>query len=1109
MNLIASIKALWDKSNRKKKRDIVLLSAVIAFFLILCIVTGIVSASSNGRVFPVYMTEILASNTRYPNEDGRCADFIELYNSADYAVDLSNFELGDIGGNQRYVFPSGSIIGPGEYLVVYCDKTVTEGNYAHFGISRAGGEAIYLLASNNAVIDSVVTVATELDQSMVLLENNEWGLSDMVTPGRANDETSQGGQVVYNPGVSSVRINELMSANAGYPSTEGLFYDWVELHNTSDSSVDISGYTLSDDVGNDKYAFPAGTVIPADGYLVIYCSDAVRNDGIAPFGISQLGDESVVLKNSEKRIVEIVECAAMSENEALALDSSGVWTVTVQGTPGFANTEEGYAAFKKAVGMDARPVVISELMAASQAVLPDCFGEFNDWVELYNTTGETIDLTGWFLSDDPAEPTKWQFPEGTIQPGGRIVVYCSGEDGVYEGELHTSFSLSASAETVVLTTNMAVVSDSVSYTKAQENCSLVFEDGTAEPLSCGRPTPGYPNDENGYEQFCASQVAAGPLAIWEVMTSNDWYLPQTLGECYDWVELRNISDSSVNLSDYSITDDPDAQQMYVLPDKTLAPGECIAIILSGDESLSTRQYSHAGFTLNAAEDQLFLYDNSGKLLDHVFLKDIPLGYSYGRSTSSGGFFYMEPTPKNNNASGSRMISAMPTSDIEPGVYALSEGVDVSFNAEGTIYYTTDGSDPDTGSNRYSGPIQIDETTVLRAVAVEDGKLSSDIYTSTFIVQQNHDIPIVSLVTDPDNLWSAEKGIYKNNDLEIKEEKRAANLAYVGEDGTFSIECEISLHGNMTAQYFPKKSFTVRFQDNYAGPLEYDVFGDGDVTRFSSLILRAAYESTYSSNMRDAMMGYVASYNSDTVVAQKYKFVAFYLNGEYWGLYAIREHHSVEHYATYMDVPASSVTMVKPYIENRSNLYQLFKYAQKNSFASDASYEYAKTFIDVDSFIDWIIFESYTGNIDIYENMRYYYCSVDGLWRCGLVDVDLGFFSQDAVESVVDAFHHGVIVKALFKNKEFQHKFATRLAELLSGPMSDENMLALIDKMAAEIRSEIPMDRARWGSTAYQWEKMVNELRDYCDGRTDQMIRSFSAYMGFTASEKEAYFGDLI
>lgn len=1093
-----------------KERDIKpagLILWLLAFAAVVVAVIGFGSMSARqDQVFPVYITEVVASNTSYPNADGRCCDYIEIYNSANYAVDLSGFQMGDIAGKSRYAFPADTVLEPGAYMAVYCDKTATGSAYAPFEINRSGGETFYLIAQSGAVVDSVTSIPMDVDQSMVLQADGQWAVSELVTPGRANELVTAGDQNIYNPAVSPVRLSEFSAADTGYLAGYGVLCDWVELYNTAAEPVDISGFVLSDNVGNDKYTFPEGTVLEGNSRLVVYCTDRVADEHVAPFHLSRQNEEVIVFKDGAGMIVEIVRSGPM-EAGTMALGADGLWTVTNMPSPGYENTEQGHRAFLEQIGAEAGSVRISEVMSGEQLVLADAFGEFSDWVELYNTTERPIDLAGWCLSDDPAEPQKWMIPELVLQPGERKVIFCSGCEQSVSDELHAGFALSAGGESLTLTSYLGGAVDTVSFPEAVDHCSFVFaEDG--QTVKTDQPTPGYMNNDAGFEAFCTAAIPEGPLAIWEVMTSNDQYLPQRLGRCYDWVELKNISGEPLDLSGFSITDDADVPRMHQLEAVTLQPGKRIIVILSDEAGAAKDGMDQALFSLDAQSDRLFIYDEAGNLVDYVRLADIPPGRSYGRSEEAGGFYYMEPSPGNPNYAGYRLISSAPVSSYVPGVYSQEEGFCVTLEADGAIYYTTDGSEPDAGAARYKDTLRINETTVLRAVSVEEGKLTSDIYTATFIVGEAHDLPVVSLVTDPAGLWGYE-GVYRNGDSSVKEVRLPAHVSYSGADGSFAMDCQTNLHGATTVVAFPKKSFALRFEDSYGGPLNYDVFEDGEVTAFSSLILRNAYESTYSSQMHDAMIGYIASQSSDTVLSQKYKYVAMYLNGEYWGLYAIRERHSQEHYASYMDVPADTVSIVRFAIDAENSLHELYDFCARSTLRTDENYAYAKTVIDVESFADWIIFEAYMCNVDINSNIRYYQSSVDGLWRMGLADVDLGIVgSSKAFDEVASTFHHGRLVRYLMNNEDFQDLLATRLAELLAGPLSDENVLATIDKMANTIRSEIPRDAARWGYPASGWEWTVTDMKNFCDGRAQEMIDSLCAQLGFSAEEREAYFGHL-
>ena len=789
-----------------------------------------------------------------------------------------------------------------------------------------------------------------------------------------------------------------------------------------------------------------------------------------------------------------------------ALQSDGTWSVTRESTPGYENTAQGHLRCLEENGAAPGDIRISEIMASEQLQLPDAYGEFSDWVELHNTTDRAVCLDGWYLSDDPVKPDKWMLQGLTLEPGEYRLIRCSGRGGWLEGEAHSEFSLAAAGESLVLTSRLGNVVDAVTFpeTPAYHSCTA-----DAGGVTVSRyPTPGYPNDKAGYEAFCASRLPAGSLAIWEVMVSNDRYLPQILGQCYDWAELRNISGETLNLSGFRLTDDTDEPGLIFPEGTTLAPGETLTVIFTTESQAVLPDYFHAPFGLNAGDERLYLYDTRGVLSDYVHLWEIPLNHSFGRQEDRGGFYYMEPSPQNPNTAGYRLISNSVVSSYVSGVYSREDSFTVTLEAPGQIYYTTDGSEPDASSARYTAPLEISRNTALRAVAIEPGKLPSDIYTATFIVGDVHDLPVVSLVTDPEGLWG-KNGIYKNGDIWVKEIQLPAHVSYSGPDGSFAINCATNLHGATTVTAFNKKTFAVRFQERFDGALHYDVFEDGEVTDFSSLLIRTAHESTFSSQMHDALIGHIAAYASDSVVSQKYKYVALYLNGEYWGLYALRERHSEEHFASYMNVPADFVEVQRYMTQYPNELYDLYQFCQYRNFSRPEDYAYAKSVVNMESYADWVIFEAYMANFDINYNVRFYRNPVDGLWYMGLADLDLGMTgSYRAFDEVAASFHHGKFVTALIANREFRDLLARRLAELLGGPLSDENMIATINRMADTIRNEAQWEAVRWGTPMYNWEDTVDEMIGFCDGRAKGMIDSLCAVLHLTPQEREAYFGHL-
>ncbi len=804
-------------------------------------------------------------------------------------------------------------------------------------------------------------------------------------------------------------------------------------------------------------------------------------------------------------VADTVLTVRTERNQSYARTADGSWTATYDVTPGFANTSEGREAYVRSLGFSEMSVRITELMADNKSILADAAGRFHDWVELCNTGDRAVALSGWFLSDDETDLTQWKIPDCTIEAGQRLLIFLAGNlDGEIDGALFAPMSLSAAGETVYLVDPIGQIRDRVTFDAIEENRSLVIDPQSGAQRVSICPTPGFADTDDGYAQFCETLVSGGALAIWEVMTANDAYLPQS-GEFFDWLELKNTSSEPIRLGAFSISDDSKHPDRCPLPDVTLAPGDFYLVILSGHAAYTTQRAFHADFALNAQEDSLFLFEN-GRLIDYAHLYALPYRTTYGRSANHGGFFYMSPTPGAENESGSRMVSAAPTASVAPGVYQSAAGIDVTLEAGGTIYYTTDCSDPTERSAVYTGPVHLDRSAIIRAVSYEPGKKESGVVTLSYLLNEPHDLPVVSLVTDPWHLWDSAKGIYVDS-IHRKEIEYPASVAYFGDDGTWAKECGIKMHGVSSLKDIDKHSFTVKFSGVYGGPLHYDVFGDGEVTTFQSVILRADYESTWASFIRDNMLHSIAKQYSPTMLSQNYKYVVLYLNGSYWGIYAIREQYTPFYYASNLGVPEDTVTVCKNYMTSADGLADVYRYVMQHDMSNAAHYAYVAERLDLSSFIDWAIFEAYCGNSDISGNVRYLYSSVDGKWRCGLVDADLGFFHQNAFSYVLDAPQVGTLLQRLLKNETFRAQLLTRLSELLSTGLSDASVTARIDEMAAMIRSEIPFEKQRWPKVG-NWENLIVSLKGYVNGRSRKIISSIRSELGVSNAEAQRYFGSL-
>lgn len=712
-------------------------------------------------------------------------------------------------------------------------------------------------------------------------------------------------------------------------------------------------------------------------------------------------------------------------------------------------------------------VRISELMGENKSItaLPD--GSFTAWLELENYGAEPADLGGFSFA--VGEET-WTIEGLTLSPGEYRLLFCGDPAETSDGVIRCAVTLDREGETLCLLSPLGTELDSVQLPTFEKDKSWVREaDGNL--IESDLPSPGYDNSEAGYLAFQRELICPDDLGLSEVMVYNARY-PAPDGGYYDWVEISNYSDRSLNLGDYCLSDKEKDRMMFRLPEQFLAPGESRVIFCSKDAEST----DFAPFSLNARGETLYLSRRDGTLCDYAALYEIPEGCSMGRMRGESGWFYFaSPSPGQRNAGGVRFVSEKPSASRADGVFENVGSVTVELAGEGTIRYTLDGSMPTESSFVYTGPFVLTETGVVRARSFVDGRIPSETLSLSYILNEGHSLPVVSLVCDPGDLFGNE-GIYTNP--EERWERRGCVMFYAGEE-SFRLDCGVKLHGATSRVTQSKKSFKLMFRDRYEGRLYHDLFGNG-VTEFSSILLRAAQEADQSTLMRDNLMHQLSLQAFPELPAQDYRYAVLYLNGEYWGVYNIREAHSAAHFAGHYGHDEDGVSQWQGEWPEDSVPAEVFAFASTHDLRDPENYALVSRYVDTDSVIAWCIMQVYSGNFDFNSpNMRFYFSTQDQKLRYGLVDLDLGMFDYGSFANMFSfGYAYNYLASYLMQNESFRHDMIRKLAEAVDGPLSDENALALIDALADELRPEIARDHALWGGTLESWERMVEHLREY-------------------------------
>ena len=731
------------------------------------------------------------------------------------------------------------------------------------------------------------------------------------------------------------------------------------------------------------------------------------------------------------------------------------------------------------------PLQISEVMPDNALLILGCE---QDWVELHNPENAPVSLDGYALTDDLNRPGALPLTGLTIPAEGYLTVIL--EDG---GPL----GLSELGETLYLTYGDETISE-LPFSAAEKGKSF-DSDGI-----CDFPTPGYANTEEGYITYI-NNTSLPELVISEVMAANGSYYAVNYFDHYDLIEVLNTADQPLDLSDYYLCDDRYSTNRYYFPELTLEPGEYYVVLCSGDPSLGQR---HAAFGL-APGDTVYLA-KQGTYIDALSIPaDLQYNESYGRFENLP-VYLSNPTPGKANTDGSLTGIAPPTADIAPGLYG--EAVTVTLQGDGTIYYTTSGARPTTRSMEYTGPVTIDGVTTLRAICVQEGRISP-VVNFTYVIDQEHDLPVLVISLPETSIWGPE-GLH--TDIDAGYEYEAVMTLFEDRQEKFNIPCGLTLHGN-DSRFGAKKNYQLRFRAEYgASKLNYRLFDSRDIDEFNSLLLKGGSEDWGTAMLRDELATSIAD-GTTTLYTQAMKPVVVYLAGEYWGVHHLRERFSSDYVASHMNVSPESVDI----------LYSSFGYAQDgttedfdaiktyvllNNMTTNENYAYLCEQIDVVSLMDWYICRTYMEDTDTANIRRCRSIEGDGKWHWMYFDLDWSFYSRDSkpVTGIIESADGDYrLIHALLASEAGQDAFLKRYAYLMETVLNEEFINNRIDEILAPILSEMPRDRDRWGRSMEYWHSCVQQLRDFTVGREKIIINDLKNYFSLSDGQIEYYFGSLM
>ncbi|UYP44151.1 hypothetical protein NEF87_000436 [Candidatus Lokiarchaeum ossiferum] len=298
-----------------------------------------------------------------------------------------------------------------------------------------------------------------------------------------------------------IQLNEISLDNGGIIADEKGDYDpWIEIYNLGPGQVNLDHLYLTDDVNNpDKWAFPNFTLDDGEFYLIWADVELTEGSNHLSFELLEEGGEVFLYVESAEgnfRLLDEITYPPKIQNSSYGRypDGDGEWQdFGDYPTPNHANQENDLIVKLPTT------LFINEFMAENQNTIedPDDDGNYADWIELYNSGNQSIDLSGMYLTDFILDPTLWVFPEGSIiEAMSFLVVWADNEPE--QGELHTNFKLSGNGEEIGLISNDgSTLIDYIQFVESIQDFSMgrIPDGSDIWDYSISTPTPGEENSE--------------------------------------------------------------------------------------------------------------------------------------------------------------------------------------------------------------------------------------------------------------------------------------------------------------------------------------------------------------------------------------------------------------------------------------------------------------------------------------------------------------------------------------------------------------------------------------------------------------------------------------
>lgn len=619
------------------------------------------------------------------------------------------------------------------------------------------------------------------------------------------------------------------------------------------------------------------------------------------------------------------------------------------------------------------------------------------------------------------------------------------------------------------------------------------------------------------------QSASAKLYINEIMQSN---IDCLFAECEypdSWVEIYNDAETGSRMPGLRIGLTDDFESAYPIPISVGFPAHGHVVIYC--DKLGTAR--HADFRIDSGKGELYLFASDGSIIDYVKYSKMPApNVSYGRETdmSDNWGYQLTPSPGEENTSGiTSIVLPDPVFSTEGETMVginktirltISIPDDVVLPDDTRLYYTLDGTEPTTDSEFTDSSVHMEfaRTKVIRAKLISSQAVSPRSVTHSYISHvRKTDLPILSIAGNSNDFYDSQIGIYNHIDYEWR---RPINVEYfptANNGAVINQLAECRVHGGWTRN-LPQKSLALYANKRFGEKrFNYQIWPDKTIDESKSFIIRNGGNSFGTARIKDSFIQTLFGRHCPNLDWQAYQPAIVYFNGEYRGLYGIRERSNEDYVEANYD-GLEEIDMIENWNELKAGTWDSF-YALRDLYNNNPTYAQMAEAIDVENFINLYIANTWATNTDFPGNNMVMWRPQEegGKWRWIMKDLDFlaandawykyfsfllrtGSHTNDSGEG--NRREAVKIFQVMTNFSEFRNLLVSHFMVYLGDFLRESVVSDLIEEQRNALADEYESHLKVYGypNSVNGWHAEVDHLKDWCRRRTENLPSIIRDYL---------------